>query len=196
MVRMDASSMSWSRFAGAGQSSDTCDVFSDQWRQLMRATSQHSSGVQQFMLLVLDGHCPATWLESILASTQIDNHTGGRRKSMAQTSQKTSPFLSEAGSTDTASTKPLLVLEVAPQSLRDANPAWASFAFVHMDPGCVGPDVIIHKWVQTHPLLYQRHVAKQLGIFFPRFADYLSSCCFLFVSVTRALPLCPPRCAF
>jgi hypothetical protein len=177
MMRMDASSMSWLRFAGASESPDGRGVFSDQWKQMKHQPAQSPSIVQHFNMLVLDGHCPAVWLENILASMQINDHPGCQGKSLAETSRNASPFLSESGPKDADSIKARLVLEAVPQSFSDASPAWASFAFVHVDPGCVVPDVIIHKWLQSHHLLYQRQVAKQLGIFFPRFVDHLFAVC-------------------
>ena len=178
MMRMDASSMSWLRFAGASESPDGRGVFSDQWKQMKHQPAQSPSIVQHFNMLVLDGHCPAVWLENILASTQINDHPGCQGKSLAETSRKASPFLSESGPKDADSIKARLVLEAVSQSFSDASPAWASFAFVHVDAGCVGPEIIIHKWLQSHHLLYQRQVAKQLGIFFPRFVyHHLFSVC-------------------
>ena len=178
MLRMDASSMSWRRFAGSCLSSQgTYDVFTDQWRQLNEALQQPTNGqLRRYQLLVLDGHCPAIWIENILATTKVTAshaHRGATAEDSARVSRTESAASELAGRTlssepstsrDESSVK--LILEGT--SLRDANPCWATFAFVHVQDGCVGPDVIIHRWLQSHPHLYQKQIAKQLGIFFPR----------------------------
>ena len=118
MMRMDASSMSWLRFAGASESPDGRGVFSDQWKQMKHQPAQSPSIVQHFNMLVLDGHCPAVWLENILASTQINDHPGCQGKSLAETSRNASPFLSESGPNDADSIKARLVLEEADSVIR------------------------------------------------------------------------------
>ena len=171
VVRLDASTMSWHRFAGARQSKDgSCDVFSDQWRLLTQATQSTKFPVCKYQILLLDGHVPALWIENIIATTPalaISQTPEAKHKA------NSIDMVSKEASGGGEGAKVKLVLEGV--ALCHSNPCWASFAFVHVGSQCVGPEICIHRWLQTHPSLYQKQVAKQLIIFFPSVHKFVTS---------------------
>ena len=126
--------------------------------------------MRRHQILVLDGSTPALWLENILATTPAFSQPGMPSLSRPKPPEK----LEGKGDGLPRSEGSRLSLVLEDVEVRDAHPSWAAFGFVHMPVGSVTVEDVKHRWLKTHPLLYQRMVAKQLAVFFPSLHKVMS----------------------
>jgi hypothetical protein len=166
VLKIDPSAMSFQHFMGASDSDGGNDgLFADQWGLLQKDMT--SSMVRKYQILLLDGHIPECWIEKILCTIPgilpsshnlvAPSNAGGVSK--------------EVGAKVDMNGCVKLVLEGP--NLQQSTPCWVSFGFVHVPRGCVGPDMIVHRWLQSNRMLYHRQVAKQIATFFPRYSQNL-----------------------
>ena len=152
ILRLHPCAMSWQRFGF---------VFEDQWQALTQGVKSITcAGPHRVQLIVLDGHTPCVWVETLLATYPSlgDVVAWGMGQS----------------ETDTGDVRRRVKLVIEDLEKREASPCWASFGFIHMQRKCVSYQEVLYRWLRSHPYKYQRQVAKQLTTFFPIVHKFVS----------------------